>query len=439
MIRKFLAISSSIVILVACNPLFAFQATEVPDRELLEQRAVNLESFEMIWTTIRDQHWDEDLVGDSWDKHREELLPKIEAAKSTDEARDVMTELISRLEQSHFGLIPASSYEAMNGEDAGGGSSDVGITVRLVEGDLVVTELRSQGPAEKAGVKPGWTITKIRGKSSADLIERFKNAAHGPQRFETIVGLATGRMMSDQKNKLIKLEFVDEANQTRPLELKCTSPGGKMASLGNLPPMLVVNETRTLSGNIGYFRFNAFLDPMTIMPAYRKAIRDQSHSKGLVLDLRGNFGGIVGMTMGMAGEFVSKQTRLGTMSMKGSKLKLFANRNAKPISVPVAVLVDECSISAAEFLAGGLQDNDLARVFGQRTAGLALPSVVVKLPNGDGFQYAIADYHSASGEALEMKGVLPDEKIEVKKQDLLQGNDPALQAALRWIKQKDNK
>ena len=442
MIRQFLAISSSFAILafgMGGSPLAAFQATETQDREMLQQKAANLKSFEMIWTTIRDRHWDEELVGESWDKHREELLPKLEAATSMGEARGVMSELIGRLEQSHFGLIPASSYEAMSGEDSGGGNCDIGITARLVEGDLVVTELRSKGPAAKAGVKPGWTITKIRGKDSADLIERFKNAAHGPQRFETIVGLATWRMMSDQKNKPIKMEFTDEANQTRALKLKCTLPKGKMASLGNLPPMRVVNETKTLSGNIGYFRFNAFLDPMTIMPAYRKALRSESHSRGIVLDLRGNLGGIVGMTMGMAGEFVSKQTKLGTMTMKGSELKLFANRNARPVDVPVAVLVDECSISAAEFLAGGLQDNDLARVFGQRTAGLALPSVVAKLPNGDGFQYAVADYHSASGEALEMKGVVPDEKVEVRKQDLLQGNDPVLQAALRWINNEASK
>lgn len=439
MIRYFLTFSTTIAILALGNSLDAFQATETQDREMLQQKAVNLKSFEKIWKTIRDRHWDEELVGESWDKHREELLPKIEAAASTNEARDVMNELISRLEQSHFGLIPASSYDAIGGEGSGGGNCDIGITARLIEGDLVVTQLRANGPAAKAGVKPGWTITKIRGKSSGDLIERFKNAAHGPQRFETIVGLATWRMMSDQKNKPIKIEFTDGTNQSRALKLKCTLPKGKMASLGNLPPMRVVDESKTLSGNIGYYHFNAFLDPLRIMPSYRKAIRSKSHSRGLVLDLRGNFGGIVTMTMGMAGEFVSKPTKLGTMTMKGSEINLIANPTPHPVSVPVAVLIDECSISAAEFLAGGLQDNKLARVFGQRTAGLALPSVIEKLPNGDGFQYAIADYHSASGKTLEMKGVVPDEKVEVRKQDLIQGNDPVLQAALRWINQENSK
>jgi carboxyl-terminal processing protease len=137
--------------------------------------------------------------------------------------------------------------------------------------------------------------------------------------------------------------------------------------------------------------------------------------------------------MGMAGEFVTKPQVLGTMTMKNTKLQFVANPRANPISCPVAVLVDECSISSAEILAGGLQDLGLARIFGSRTAGLALPSVIIKLPNGDGFQYAVANYESADGATLEVNGVEPDEPVSVTRQKLLVDPDPVLTAAVGWI------
>jgi carboxyl-terminal processing protease len=81
-----------------------------------------------------------------------------------------------------------------------------------------------------------------------------------------------------------------------------------------------------------------------------------------------------------------------------------------------------------------LQDLGRARIFGTRTAGAALPSIVVKLPNGDGFQYAFANYISADGEALEGAGVEPDQPAPPSRDALLNGGDPALDAALEWIR-----
>ena len=84
---------------------------------------------------------------------------------------------------------------------------------------------------------------------------------------------------------------------------------------------------------------------------------------------------------------------------------------AEPFRGPLAVLVDGSSASTSEILAGGLKDIHRARIFGTRTAGAALPSVVSRLPNGDGFQYAIANYISQGGEPLEGIGVIPDEEV----------------------------
>jgi carboxyl-terminal processing protease len=75
-------------------------------------------------------------------------------------------------------------------------------------------------------------------------------------------------------------------------------------------------------------------------------------------------------------------------------------------------------------------------VFGGRTAAMALPSRIDRLPNGDGFQYAIANYVSASGVTLEGQGVVPDEEVAPERELLVAGRDPILDAAVTWIQRQ---
>jgi C-terminal processing protease CtpA/Prc len=73
-------------------------------------------------------------------------------------------------------------------------------------------------------------------------------------------------------------------------------------------------------------------------------------------------------------------------------------------------------------------------VFGTRTPGCALPSRIDRLPNGDGFQYAVGHYTSCGGKPLEGKGVKPDVEVVLSRRALLEGRDPVLDAAVQWIR-----
>ena len=104
---------------------------------------------------------------------------------------------------------------------------------------------------------------------------------------------------------------------------------------------------------------------------------------------------------------------------------------------PLAILIDGASASTSEIMAAGLKDLGRARLFGTNTAGAALPSTFVRLPNGDGFQYAVANYVSAAGGVIEGTGVAPDEVVEPDRQSLLRGVDPVIEAAQNWISNAD--
>jgi len=141
------------------------------------------------------------------------------------------------------------------------------------------------------------------------------------------------------------------------------------------------------------------------------------------------------MAMGMAGYLVNKPgLRLGTMYTRDTPLNFVINPRTPGFSGPVAVLLDGESASTSEIFAGGLKDLGRARVFGTRSAAAALPSVIERLPNGDGFQYAVANYISEGGKPLEGAGVQPDVEVKLTRQALLSGRDPVIDSALQWIK-----
>jgi len=127
------------------------------------------------------------------------------------------------------------------------------------------------------------------------------------------------------------------------------------------------------------------------------------------------------------------------MLMRDTTLHFVVNPRAEVFKGPVAVLVDGSSASTSEIFAGGLKDLGRARIFGERTAAAALPSFIEKLPNGDGFQYAVANYISEGGQALEGNGVTPDTPVRLTREALLAGHDPVVDAAQQWIKEQRQK
>jgi carboxyl-terminal processing protease len=144
------------------------------------------------------------------------------------------------------------------------------------------------------------------------------------------------------------------------------------------------------------------------------------------------------MSMGIAGFFVSEHgQRLGTLRSRDLKYDFEIAPRALTFDGPLAILVDGGSASTSEIFAGGLRDIHRARIFGTKTAAAALPSVIMKLPNGDGFQYANANYVSRGGMTLEGNGITPDEIVPQSRAALLRGHDAVVDAAVEWIsKQK---
>jgi len=394
------------------------------------QKQLNIESFEKVWTTIRDKHWEKNPGGLDWQAIHSEFRPQIEKAESTEQARAVIRDMLSRLHETHFAIFPGTVYEDVDMES---GSGSPGIDTRVLDGQAVVTSVDPGSPAEKAGVKPGWAIESVEGKSLAEVIQKVQSV---PELRELTLERAVQTALSGPEGAERNIVFLDGENQKKTLRLLMAPPRGQPSRFGNLPTEFVWFESRRI-GNTGYIRFNMFLDLVRVMGRFGDAVTSCKTCDGIVIDLRGNPGGIGGMAMGMAGFLVDKpDQKLGTMYMRDNSLKFVINPRAEVFDGPVAILVDGCSASTSEIFAGGLKDLGRARIFGTKTAAAALPSLIEKLPNGDGFQYAMANYVSEGGKPLEANGVTPDEEVKLTRAALLAGHDPVVDAALEWIKKQ---
>jgi carboxyl-terminal processing protease len=396
------------------------------------ERQLNLDSFEYIWKTVRDKHWDPKPGGLDWQAVHDKLRPQVEKADTMEKARGVMEGMLERLKQSHFAVVPGALYKEMESGGAREGSS--GIDVRVIDGHALVVSVDQGTPAAARGVKPGWEIVRIDGKPLAPVLRKLDEAFGKSTLRDIVLSRSVISRMAGKTGSNVLLDFLDANDSNIGLELERVRPRGVMAKLGFLPPMYFWVESRKVRPDIGYVRFNMFFEPEKLIATVEEAVKNCRDCAGFVIDLRGNPGGIGGLAMGVAGWFIDKpDQRLGTMYMRDNSIKFIVNPRLEPFRGPLAILVDGCSGSSSEIFAGGLKDLKRARIFGTRSAGAALPSVFEKLPNGDGFQYAFANYISEGGKPLEGIGVIPDEEVKITRAQLLAGQDQVADAAVSWI------
>jgi carboxyl-terminal processing protease len=406
-----------------------------------EQVAKNVASFDEVWQTIHDKHFDPNLNGVDWDTVRAELRPEVEKATTMAQARSVMTRMIERLKQSHFAIIPREVYgevQADNQRKSGQGKS--GIDVRIIDGKAVISAVEAGSPAAAAGIKPGWIIAKSDGTDLAPALAKVAETYKDSTQREAREMRAVLSRLGGEVGSKVTLEMLDSKDQAVTREVTLGEPKGVAATFGNLPTFYVRFETKAIEPKLLYVRLNAFFDPVRVISGFGQALREHPDAEGLILDIRGNPGGLGGMAMGLGGWLVEgSDHKLGTMTTRDSKVYFTLNPRDGAFRGPVALLIDGASMSTSEVLAGGLKDMGRARVFGTRSGGAALPSVIVKLPNGDGFQYAFANYVAVGGQVLEGHGVVPDECVAPTREVLLRGEDPVLDAAVKWLVAQDRK
>jgi carboxyl-terminal processing protease len=434
---------------------------------LTPERQRRLEAFNFTWGTIKNNYFDQTFSGLDWNKIRKEFEPRVLQAANDGQLHDLLQEMINRLDRSHFAVIPPEVYRAIENakaeakargekrqaagkeEDSGEETTGemefdfadysakygIGVDLRLVENQFVITRVEANSAAEKAGVKTGWVVEKINGVSLAELLKLIEiHYAKVRNVKKHLPDEVADYMLNGEKSRFVTLSVSSEIGQTKEFKVQRERLKGETISIGeNYPEQFLKFETASLNEQTGYIKFNLFALP--VIEKFCAELTELKDKRAIIIDLRGNTGGILETLIGLGGMLTEKSIDLGTSIYKVGSENMVAASKAKNYKGRLVFLVDNQTASAAEMFAAGLQESNRALIVGEKTAGEALPSVSVEIPTGAVLLYPIANFKTRNGNYLEGKGVEPNFVVALDRKSLLSGKDAPLETALRIIKE----
>ena len=288
--------------------------------------------------------------------------------------------MLASLDDPYTDYLTAEEYAELRSrtEATYGG---VGLTVAPARDGLVVTSA-PEGPARRAGIRPGDVIVSIDGKPAARLsFERSIALVKGER--GTAVELTVQRAHAGKfQFRIVRDEIAAPSMQSRLLGR------GKRA--------------------LGYIRLLSF--PEGTAPRVRRAAQGlvARRANGLILDLRANPGGLLAQAVSTVSLFLDEGVVCTTQGAHQERRVFGVTGGALYPRLPLVVLVDRRSASAAEIVAAALRENRRARVVGQRTYGKATVQTIRFLSNGGAFKFTTATYLTPSGSDIDRTGVRPD-------------------------------
>jgi len=239
-------------------------------------------------------------------------------------------------------------------------------------------------PAFKAGIKAGDLIIMIDGKSTKDssIMEAV-------------------RFIRGPKGSKVKLTIRREGLE-KPVDFVITR---------DVIPIKSVRSS-ILPFDIGYIRISNFQsDTGQELSKELEDLEKKKRLKGLILDLRNNPGGLLSQAVEVADEFLDSGLIVSIKGRDKKEEKSIAHKNKKPRRYPMVALVNEGSASAAEIVAGALQDNKKALILGTATFGKGSVQTLFPLSDGSGLRLTTALYFTPSGRSIQASGIEPDVKV----------------------------
>jgi carboxyl-terminal processing protease len=411
-----------------------------------------MQSFETVWQTINDKHIDPTFGGLDWSEVHDRYQPQIAAAKNEAEFYLLINKMLFELNISHNCVVPPDDLGQIDPVLSAEGS--IGIDVRMIKDNAVITSVKSGSVGDQAGLRSGYIIKSIDGidiekmtglKHIDDIkvqdIEKMRTRGlkiltppYNERNRKRDITNAILNKIYGPADTLASIEYVDEKGDSCLKKIVKAQREGKMQFDDALPPFFVEFESKLLENNIGYVRFNAFMPP--VHNRFKETIKSMQDTTALIIDIRGNHGGFFDVRKAVAETLVKDRVLFWRFQGRDKTREVYLEPADSVYEKTVVVLVDNLSISSAEEFSGGLKAIKRATIVGERTPGVVVTANFEKLPNGATFVYPKAWTITADGTVLEGHGVIPDIEITLNRNELLQGKDSQIEAAVRFIKNK---
>ncbi len=366
-----------------------------------EQEKLANTLYDEAWTMIQNEYVDGSFNGQDWNRWRHHFRDKM---KDPEDAYVAIGTMVASLndEYTRF-LLPHDMNEQTMSIDSR--LYGVGIQISMRENKLVVLTTLDDTPAEKAGLLPKDYITHIDGHETAGMsVEDAADRIRGKKGTYVTLGIKRGNEILQKRIQRdeIKLKSVF----SRPMD----------------------------NPQIGYIRLSSFISE-TMLSEMEGMMRQMKDKGALILDLRGNYGGLFTNAVEIADMFLDKGDIVSIVNREKDRRVYEAHPGAL-YRRPVVVLIDGGSASASEILSGALKDNKRAALIGERTFGKGLVQKINTLSNGTGLNITISKYLTPKGTDINKKGIEPDQAVGFTEADFRARRDPQLDRAIKFLEAK---
>lgn len=341
------------------------------------------------------------------------LAVKTKDLKKNDLTFAAVSKMLDALDSSHTYFIRTEQYrEELKSKNGKPSYSGIGASIRKLEDKFFYLEqVFPQGPAEKAGLKRFDKIVEVDGKKAGNDLREVVQWVRG--------------------EKGTEVEIVVERNGEG---LTCKVERGDIVLPATQSEILQVGEN-----SFGYLKLYHFDFRMLAGVYGHLHSLDAAKAKGMIIDLRGNPGGSMFVLDLSLELFLKINTPTYIVKEKNGKAD-FRHTTKEPMTdLPVIILIDEMSGSAAEVFAAVMQENRRAEIVGKNSGGYVSVGNTVELSEGAAMMITISELTTAKGKKLEKKGVAPDVVVELTKDNIEKGQDAQLEKAIELLKAKTAK
>ena len=342
--------------------------------------------FDKTWKVINREYYEPSLNNQNWYRWKEHYRNKI---KTDEDARVAIDTMIASLNEPYTRFMPKKDFEDLT-TSITSKIYGIGVNIYSNAGKIEIFNVMPATPADFAQLKQGDIITAVNGKDINGMnVSDVAAIVRGPE--NSVVELTILRNNKKLTKKIKRKEI-------------------KIKSV----------KSSILDNHIGYIQILSFMSGTT-PNEFLEALENTKNTDSLILDLRGNTGGLLDNAVFIADMFINNGTIVDIIYRNGYKKTIKAQDEHFGMHKPVVVLVNGASASASEILSGALKDSHKATLVGRKTFGKGLVQKVVPLPNQTGVNVTIARYLTPNGTDINKLGIKPD--IEVGNEfDFFVGN-----------------
>lgn len=352
------------------------------------------ELFNETWSLIKTSYWDDELNEKNWSRWKKHYGDKI---KTEEDAYIAINSMLASLNDPYSKFLNKNEFEEQN-STIDSKIYGIGVNIASAAGKIYVINVIKGAPADVGGIKAGDMILKING-----------NDVKGDNLFQA------ANYIKGSLNSLVEIEIL-RGNEKLTKKIKRAEIKIKTV------------EAEALTKDIGYIRIISFISSSTPIE-FIEALNKLDDTKALILDLRGNTGGLFQNALFVANIFLDRGDIVRVIGRNGHNSAYVAENKDYVYDKPLAVLVDGESASASEIVSAALKDNNRALIIGTKTYGKGVVQKVYSMPNNMGLNLTIARYLTPSGRDINKKGIEPNYRVEITKADFENNNDSQLNFA----------